>query len=40
MECARCLSNEEAIEEGMKEMGTEEMKDKLREAISPEGPHL
>ena len=31
MECARCLTNEEAIEEAIK-MGIEELKDKLRKA--------
>ena len=36
----RCLSNEEAIEEVMKEMGIEELKDTVRVAISPEVTHL
>ena len=42
MRCALCLtkSNEKAIEETLKEMGIEEMEDKLREAISLEGMHL
>ena len=33
MDCAMCLSNEKAIEEAMKKMGTEELKGKLKEAI-------
>ena len=34
MVCARCLSNEGAIEEAMKGTGIEEFKDKLREDLT------
>ena len=40
MKCARGFSNEEVVEEAMHEMGIEELKDTLREAILPEGTHL
>ena len=33
MECARCLSNEKAFEEAMKEIGIEELEDKLWEVL-------
>ena len=40
MEYAMCLSDGKDIGEAMKEIGIEELKDKLREAISLEGTQL